>query len=351
MNIESVVTHPIFFEKNRVNRVYTGGALFADFFGDNSTDGYYPEEWIASNVKSLNKDSLDPQEGISVVRGTGFYFDELLKKYPRELLGERSCFGVLTKILDSAIRLPVQAHPDKSFSRIHFNSEFGKTESWLVLATRPGACLYFGFRDEISKEDFSKAVEDSRTNKDAMVNLLHRVEVKPSDVFLIPAKLVHAIGYGCLILEVQEPTDFTIQPEYWCGDYALNHQEMYIGLDKNVALDVFDYTAIGHHVMEYVQKQPVVLKQTENCMQEQLISYNDTPCFAVERTTLSKGTEILSHAPAIYVIIEGSGYLYCDAEMWEVKKGDYFFLPYAVSKKTTLTTQGDLQWVTCLPPV
>ena len=39
---------------------------------------------------------------------------------------------------------------------------------------------------------------------------------------------VRTIGAGCLILEVQEPTDFTIQPEHWCGEYHLNDQEMYL---------------------------------------------------------------------------------------------------------------------------
>ena len=45
---------PIFFEKNRVYRVYTGGKLFSTFFGDDSEDCNYPEEWVASSVKALN---------------------------------------------------------------------------------------------------------------------------------------------------------------------------------------------------------------------------------------------------------------------------------------------------------
>ena len=62
---------PIFFEKNRVFRVYTGGKLFADFFGDDSTDGNYPEEWVASSVHALNEGSTDEHEGISQNRGHG----------------------------------------------------------------------------------------------------------------------------------------------------------------------------------------------------------------------------------------------------------------------------------------
>lgn len=46
------------FERNRVGRVYSGGKLFADFFGDEAKDGFLPEEWIASQVKAINKKCL-----------------------------------------------------------------------------------------------------------------------------------------------------------------------------------------------------------------------------------------------------------------------------------------------------
>lgn len=71
---------PIFFERNRVARVYTGGKLFGDFFGDEPVDGFLPEEWIASNVRAMNKESKDSFEGLSKIKNTGEYFSTLLKK-------------------------------------------------------------------------------------------------------------------------------------------------------------------------------------------------------------------------------------------------------------------------------
>ena len=115
---------PIFFEKNRVFRIYTGGKLFSDFFGDDSTDGYYPEEWVASSVKALNEGSTDEYEGVSKIKGTDLYLSDATEKYRAEILGEREDIGILTKILDSAIRLPVQAHPDKVFSEKYFSSKY-----------------------------------------------------------------------------------------------------------------------------------------------------------------------------------------------------------------------------------
>ena len=92
---------PLFFKKNRVRRIYTGGSQFASFFGDDSTEGFYPEEWVCSYVKALNEGSDIPDEGISVTED-GEKFDELLKNHTTEMLGEgRTELGILTKILDS----------------------------------------------------------------------------------------------------------------------------------------------------------------------------------------------------------------------------------------------------------
>ena len=72
---------PIFFERNRVRRVYFGGMLFSEFFGDDPEDGFFPEEWIASSVKAINKEMLTEKDGISKIKGENCYFDELLAKY------------------------------------------------------------------------------------------------------------------------------------------------------------------------------------------------------------------------------------------------------------------------------
>lgn len=349
--MKRIFEEPIFFEKNRVWRVYTGGALFAEFFGDDSVDGYEPEEWVASSVRALNKVSKGEKEGVSCIKDTEVYFDDLLKQYPKEMLGDRKEFGVLIKLLDSAIRLPIQAHPDKAFSRKYFNSEYGKTESWIVLATRPGASLYFGFKEQITKEAFAKAVEQSETDKTVMEPLLNKVDVQPGDVFLVPARMVHAIGAGCLILEIQEPTDFTVQPEYWCGDYHLSEQEMYIGLDSDIALDIFDYDTCGEEAVLKGRCKPQILYETDGCLIEELIGYDDTPCFAVQRYTITSGEQKLIHAPAVYVVTEGEGVVVCNGQCRTVKKGDYFFLPYAAKEKAILQAEGNLQVVVCLPPM
>lgn len=301
-------------------------------------------------MAAINKVSRKEKEGVSRIQGTDLYFDDLLRQYPRQLLGNRNTFGILTKVLDSAIRLPIQAHPDKAFSKRHFHSEYGKAESWIVLAIRPGARLYFGFKESITKAAFADAVARSETDLSAMEPLLNEIAVQPGDVFLVPARMVHAIGKGCLILEVQEPTDFTIQPEYWCGEYHLNEKERYIGLDPDTALDMFDYSVYGEDAIAMGRCHPYITADKNGCRIESLITYQDTSCFAVQRYTLTAAGKVLEEAPAVYIITDGYGSIWWEKETRGLRKGDYFFLPYAAKGKVRISTDTSIQVVLCLPP-
>jgi len=339
---------PVFFRRNRVFRVYLGGKLFHDFLGDPPVDGNEPEEWICSSVRAINPGHTDPLEGISLRLEDGKPFSELLAENPAEYLGERKDLGVLVKFLDSAIRLPMQVHPTREFSRKNFNSPYGKAEAWLILATRPDACIYFGFDRQVSPEEFSAAVDASETNKEAMTAFVNRVPVQTGDVFFVGAGVIHAIGAGCLILEVQEPTDFTIQPEYWCGDYHLNDQEMYLGLDRETALTCFNYDLYGRQVVAAGRKVPEVTYRDDHVTVETLIGEKDTPCFAMTRYILDGGEVTLDTPASIWICVEGEGCVEAGGEGKTIRSGDYFFLPAAAARKCVARSDKKMKIVCCV---
>lgn len=347
MDATPLYSRPIFFKRNRVFRVYQGGKLFHDFFGDPAEDSNYPEEWVASQVRALNSGRDSETEGLSFIEGTNLTFAELMSRYKSEMLGDTQKFDLLVKILDSAVRLPIQAHPDKSFSREHFRSEYGKTEMWLILQTRPDACIYLGFKDKIDRTMFARLIEESRTDKNRMVPYLNKIHVRPGDVFLIPPKTVHAIGPGCLILEVQEPTDFTIQPEYWCGDYPLNNYEMYLGLDKETALDCFDFSQFGLDIVHTAKKAPLPLQNRPGYRKELLIGKSDTPCFQVFRHSLQNTAFDFDTAPSLFIVTNGTGMLRGKDYSRVLQKGDYFFLPHCANNQFRIQTECSLQLVEC----
>ena len=336
--------YPVFFEKNRVWRVYKGGKLFSQFFSDDSEDSNYPEEWVVSSVTALNEGSADPYEGVSKIKGEELYLNDALNKYKEQLLGERADLGVLTKILDSAIRLPVQTHPDKGFSRKYFNSPYGKEECWTILATRPGAEIFYGFKEGTTLEMLKDAVEKSETDKSAMEGLLESFKVRTGDVIYIPANMVHAIGYGCLLLEVQEPTDFTIQPERWCGDYRLSDREMYLGLDKDIALSCFDMN----------KRYPLPLKgktlsEDGGCLYQSFIDSTVTESFALRKITLSGGKFTFDKGACVYVVTEGKAVISGEDYEKEVSMGDYFLIPECCKGKFTVSGSG-AQIIECYKP-
>ena len=350
--LQQIVREPVFFERNRVYRIYLGGKPYKEIFGDgydDGTDNMFPEEWVASKVKAINPRYFGARDGVSVVKGTDVFFDDLISRYPKELLGPRK-YDCLVKFLDSAVRLPFQVHPTKEFSREHFHSDYGKTEAWLVVATRPGAKLYFGFKDKMTKERLSELEERSETEKDIMGGLLAGVEAKAGDIWLIKAGLIHAIGAGCTIIEVQEPTDFTIQPERWCGDYHISYDEEYIGLSKEVALDAINYDIYGDAAKAYARVTPRVAVRAEGYQKEELITYRDTPCFAENRHTLKKGGRfVMDFAPCVYILLEGRAKIVGEGYEKAIKRGDYFYLPYAAEGKFEVTTDTEAVLIECRP--
>ena len=351
-DITQIVKEPIFFERNRVYRIYKGGMPYKKLFNDgydDGTDNNFPEEWLASKVKAINQKAFGERDGVSVIKDTNIFFDDLLKEYPEQLLGNRK-YDCLVKFLDSAVRLPFQVHPTKEFSRNHFNSEYGKTESWLVVAKRPGAKLYFGFKDKISKEELSALEERSETEKEIMGDLLAGVDANVGDIWLIKAGLIHAIGAGCTIVEVQEPTDFTIQPERWCGDYHISFEEEYIGLDKDTALDAINYDIYGDKAKVFAKVNPKIAIDTPTYKKEVMISYEDTPCFGENRHTVKNGGSfVMDYAPSVYICLSGEGVIKGEKYEKKIKMGDYFYLPYSAQGKFTISSQSSATIIECLP--
>lgn len=341
------IDSPIFFKRNRVYRLYSGGKLFGDFFGDEAVDGQYPEEWVASAVKSI-KPNRPPNEGMSIVEGTDIALAELLETRGEEILGGAEDFGVLVKVLDSAIRLPSQVHPDKPFSKKYFGSGYGKTESWLVLGVRENPKLYFGFKEKMTPEEFLERVDAAEEKPEEFEKRMNAITPKVGDVFLIRPKIVHAIGAGCLILEVQEPTDFTIISESWCLGRKIDDTTRFLGLDKKAAMECFDFDTFGSDAVKKCAMTPRTLLEKNGVKIERLIGYDDTPCFAVNRFRLTGASAVLPSAPAIYIATDGSGELSWGSKSRKFAKGDYFLLPHKL--KGRISVSGNIEFAECLPP-
>ena len=121
----------------KVFRIYRGGYLLEKFRGTkNPQDSDYPEDWILSTVKAIQPYGIS-NESISKIKSIKGIdnLEELVKYFPEDILGNEhikkfgNSLNLLVKLLDSSIRLPLQTHPSKIFSRKYLNSNFGKSRS------------------------------------------------------------------------------------------------------------------------------------------------------------------------------------------------------------------------------
>lgn len=166
--------------------------------------GVYAESWEVS----------DRPEGMSTIRNgplKGKTLCDALKMWGPELLGEgrnEERFPLLIKLIDARETLSVQVHPDDETAQ-KFGGE-PKTEMWYVLDADPDACVYAGLRPGTDRKAFQQAVAD-----ETLEELLPRVPVHAGEAVFMPGGRVHAIGAGCLLLEVQQNSDTTYRIYDW----------------------------------------------------------------------------------------------------------------------------------------
>ncbi len=350
MNSNIDYTRPLFFDRNRIYRVYRGGSLFSNFYADKNENTYYPEEWIASTVRAIGAPHDDIKDyGFSRIRGTEITFKEILDSYPGEMLGDIPYFNIFAKLFHSAVRLPVQTHPDSSSAKKYFDSPTGKEEAWLFLSTEEDAEIFYGFKDGVKKEDFIEALDKSEADKDIMPSLLNSVRVSKGDVYFVPGGIPHTIGKGCLVLEIQEATDFVVLSEHWCDSKHMEEPEMFQGLKKENAIDCFNFNApTGDDIKKRGKIIPEVIIDEKNVRAEKLISDKQTKNFNMNYYDIRSGSFKPDRGPSIIIPVDGDAIIRCNGFDEKIKKGQYFFLPYAVKDAELITSNG-IKIVECLP--
>lgn len=177
-----------------------GGTRLRDEYGKDCDYDKVAESWELSCHK----------DGASVVDGgdfDGLTLAQYIEKEGRSVLGS-NCerfenFPILIKLIDAKDNLSVQVHPDNEYA-MRVEGEYGKTEMWYVVDCDEGASLLYGFKKEISKDEFAQRIADN-----TLLEVTNAVPVKKGDVFFIRSGTLHAIGKGILIAEIQQNSNTT----------------------------------------------------------------------------------------------------------------------------------------------
>jgi mannose-6-phosphate isomerase len=271
------------------------------------------ESWEISHVK----------DNVSVVANgelKGKSLEELINVYGEKLLGKQvlehfgTTFPLLIKFIDARDSLSIQVHPDDVLAKKRHNS-FGKTEMWYIIRAAEGAFLYSGFAEAITPEKYVQSLED-----DTFINYLQRHDVKPGDVFFLPAGRVHAIGAGCFIAEIQQTSNITYRIyDYNRKDAQGNPRELHTELAK----DAIDYKVYSNYKLNYSPERKTV---------QPLVS---CPYFTTELVEGKKGEETpfsQKDSFSIYICLEGNVQLIDnEGNSIEIKQGETALIPAEIS--------------------
>ena len=133
---------------------------------------------------------------------------------------------LLFKYIDAREDLSVQVHPSDRVLQEIGRPGRGKSEAWVILDAQPGSRLIVGFEDGW---DFARYLEAARRGDGDQG--LRAIEVSRGDIVDLPAGLVHAIGGGILLAEIQQSSDITWRLYDW-GRMGLDGKPRELHLDQ-----------------------------------------------------------------------------------------------------------------------
>lgn len=328
---------------NTPRSFYRGAGRIHGFRGVAAPDDlFYPEDWIASTTSRFQQ----APAGMTTLPDGQLLADAIADR-PEWWLGpDRDADpGILVKLLDAGERLPLHVHPDRRFANAHLASPYGKTEAWVIVEAAPDAAVHLGFSRDVEPDELAAWVRDQRI--DDMLAATNRVPVRAGDAVLCPAGVPHAIGAGVFLVEVQEPTDFSVLLE-WDGFAIDGPTAGHLGLGYDTALACVDRGAwtpdrlagLRHERESSYDHRPGV---------RQLFPEAADAFFAAERLRPDP-VSVLEPAFSIVVVTAGSGAITADNAVFgtqslSVRAGDTALIPHAAG----WTTLRGAEAIRCKP--
>ncbi len=222
---------PITFEPIPMERVW-GGRRLESTLGKNLPPGApFGESWEVV-------DRADAQSVVHSGPHAGATLHDLWSTHRADIFGEAYAghpsdrFPMLIKLLDARERLSVQVHPP-AHAAAALNGE-PKTEAWYFLDCLPGASIYAGLKRGTTRQAFDNALATGRVE-----DVIARRPVNSGESIFIPSGRLHAIGEGCLIVEIQQNSDTTYRVFDW-NRSGLDGKPRQLHLDESLASIDFD---------------------------------------------------------------------------------------------------------------
>jgi len=164
------------------------------------------EAWV---VYEHNRIAAGPPQGLTLGEAARQQGANLLGRRAVQQTAER--FPLLIKLLDCAQWLSLQVHPDDEQAlALEGPGFFGKTEAWHVLEADPGAQLIAGLKAGTPPDVLAASIRQG-----TILDWVQYLSVQAGDTLLVRPGVVHALGPGLLVYEVQQTSDVTYRVYDW----------------------------------------------------------------------------------------------------------------------------------------
>jgi mannose-6-phosphate isomerase len=285
---------------------------------------------------------------------------EAIKLAPEEVLGKKHIglhgtdkLGMLIKYLDAQAQYTLQAHPNRAWAKKMWNSDFGKEESWYVIGTRDdtaeSAYILLGFKEGVTREQFEALYR--KDDLPALEKLCHKIRVKPGEAYFVGGGVAHALGEGCFVIEVQEPSDITVVPITpkkfsEMTKTALSAEDEKLYDERMLGSFIYDGCSEAENLKRWRIPHKTI-RSGDWGSEYFIIGPDQTGFFSFTRLDV-KGSASLRNTgfPQVAIILEGEGSLRFEGGAMAVKQGDEIFLPWNIPGGEF---EGNVSAVLCHP--
>lgn len=303
--------YPLRFEPIYQYRLW-GGRRLADWLKTPLPgDGPIGEAWLLSDRdEHPSRVAHGPLKGRTIA--------QLMEQSPELILGKLARrfrrFPLLLKFLDVQEMLSVQVHPSDGNSDLIPPGDSGKTEAWIVLESKSKSIVYAGLKRGMTAEDL-RTLSEHTVNK-----YLASLTPQRGQAILIEAGVVHSLGNGLVVFELQENSDVTFRLYDW------NHIDPKTGHPR--ALQVEKALACVDLMQGPVCPIAPVVETVLPAMRERLF---DNPHFRLWRLQGDAPCSVgAADEPRVLVCLEGGGNIEYDGADFPMEKGAVVLLPAAV---------------------
>ena len=249
----------------------------------------------------------------------GMTLAEASKKYGPELHGKSwpgSRFPFLAKYIYTSDWLSVQVHPDDAYAAVHDPGNVGKCEMWYFLAADPEAAILLGLKSGVEMENLLQAFKEG-TSRDCLESYRPQAE----EAVFLPPGMIHALGPGLLVFEVEENSDLTYRLDDF-GRLGLDGKPRPLHLEKGLEV-------IRPELPPQRDLPRLACKEKYGARRFVLASR----FFALEELNVSHAATFHSSPERVEVlsIIQGRGRIENEAGWLAYRPGDTWLIPPAIN--------------------